>query len=92
MSKLGKTVTTVIPQKKSKDSDKFKDKESQKQLDEVRKSYSKPKKHTERGLYQDQGRVWTERSPEAFDRQYQSLGRDSHLKHVQLKNKSEKGE
>lgn len=56
----------------------FLDKESQKEIDQVRKEHS-----PESGNL----KIFTERSPQAFEIPFQSLGRQNHLEHPQLKEK-----
>ena len=91
MPRYGRTTAAVLPMMKdgkpSKENKKFVDKESQQMVDKVRNEHNHDyikNKHKEYNPKVDQQRVWSERSPAAYEIPFQSLGRASFIKHPQL--------
>ena len=94
MPRYGRTTAPLLPwvdgglASNKSEPKKFLDKESQKQVDKIRKEHSLnyiKNKHKEYNPKVDQQRIWSERSPASYEIPYQSLGKDSHLEHPQLK-------
>jgi hypothetical protein len=96
MPRYGRTTAPMLPlvsegNVTEEKPNKFLDKESQAMIDKIRKEHSLDyvkNKHKEYNPKVDQQRIWSERSPAAYQIPYQSLGKESHLNHPQLKESS----